>query len=171
MADQQKALRWVNDNIAAFGGDPKRITIQGQSAGGASVCDLLASPLADDLFQQAIPESFPCTNTALTPSLSAYVDLAPKKLIAALNCSTDASVPACIRSKSAADVQKASGTISSSFAAAYGDKYLPLEPATIFTNGDWKHRPLLHGTTAQVRLAALVSVLVLTVNRKDGLLI
>ena len=57
LLDQQAALRWVKTNIAAFGGDPERITIFGQSAGGQNAGYAMASPLAKGLFRRAIIES------------------------------------------------------------------------------------------------------------------
>jgi para-nitrobenzyl esterase len=54
LLDQIKSLQWVNENIAAFGGDPSRVTIAGQSAGAGAVCAILTSPLARGLFSGAI---------------------------------------------------------------------------------------------------------------------
>src|SRR5690242_11103638 len=55
--DQIAALEWVRDNIEAFGGDPAKVTIFGESAGGGSVGTLLGAPSARGLFHQAIPQS------------------------------------------------------------------------------------------------------------------
>jgi len=57
LLDQIAALKWVKNNITAFGGDPDKVTIDGQSAGGGSVINLLASPLAKGLYRGAIIQS------------------------------------------------------------------------------------------------------------------
>ena len=60
LADQQAALRWVRDHIADFGGDTRKVTIAGESAGGMSVCDHLVAPGSVGLFRAAIIQSAPC---------------------------------------------------------------------------------------------------------------
>ena len=60
LLDQLAALEWVRDNVAAFGGDPERVTIFGQSAGGTDVCLLQASPLSEGLIHRVIGQSPVC---------------------------------------------------------------------------------------------------------------
>jgi len=60
LRDQIAALAWVHRNIAAFGGDPRHVLIAGESAGGASICTLLAAPAAQSLFTAAAMQSGSC---------------------------------------------------------------------------------------------------------------
>ena len=62
LRDQIAALRWVRDNIAAFGGDPGNVTLFGESSGGGSVTTLMTVPSAEGLFHQAIAQSSPATS-------------------------------------------------------------------------------------------------------------
>jgi para-nitrobenzyl esterase len=70
LLDIVAALQWIHDNIAAFGGDPARVTLAGQSAGSMAVHDLAASPLAKGLFQRGIAESGGSTLGGLSKKLA-----------------------------------------------------------------------------------------------------
>ena len=96
LEDQQAALRWVKANIAKFGGDPANVTIGGQSAGGRSVCELMASPLSAGLFVRGIVQSGSCaTNVWSLQEKYAAHDKVP----AQLGCAGSAQqVLACLRS-------------------------------------------------------------------------
>ena len=90
LMDQIKALEWVRDNIAAFGGDPDNVTLAGESAGAACVTALCTSPLAKGLFRRAIAESSTATSPQPTHSFR-LLDQALKtgaETLARFNCSS-----------------------------------------------------------------------------------
>ncbi|XP_014483778.1 PREDICTED: venom carboxylesterase-6-like isoform X2 [Dinoponera quadriceps] len=105
MKDQVQIIRWVHENIVFFGGDPNRVTIFGESAGGASVHYHMISPLSQGLFHRGIAES----GTAYCPWAFIRPGLAKKNaniMGEHLNCPTESSkeLIACLRTKKATDI-------------------------------------------------------------------
>ena len=95
LLDQEAALRWTHSNIARFGGDPRRIAIAGESAGGYSVCALLISPAVWGLFSRAIIQSGSCVSTPL-----AGAEKQGGAFTSSVGCGHASSVPRCLRSLS-----------------------------------------------------------------------
>lgn len=150
LKDVLLALRWVQRDIAAFGGDPRRVTVFGESAGGGLVTTLLATPSAEGLFHRAIAESSPATSM-YGPARARRV--AEQFLTAA---GVDASAPAGVRNLSPdeivtagmsvfADVpSEAPGTLA--FAPVIDGDLLPEAPAAVLASGRGIPVPLLIGT-------------------------
>jgi para-nitrobenzyl esterase len=102
LQDQQAALRWVQSQIERFGGDPSRVTIFGESAGGVSACLHLVSPQSKGLFHRAIAQSGPCN--LLTTTTPAAMQAQSTTLGTKLACPEGPGQLACMRQKSAAEL-------------------------------------------------------------------
>ncbi len=144
LMDQQAAMRWVQNNAFAFGGNPGNVTIFGESAGGASVCANMASPTALGLFARAIAESG-CIFPAQTKKAAERHGAALAKK---LGCTNPATAAACMRAKPAAAILKAEASSSGLLAwgPVVGGFTLPVNPIKAFETGHYLHVPLLQGS-------------------------
>jgi para-nitrobenzyl esterase len=102
LLDQQAALRWLRDNIEAFGGDPERLMIFGESAGGVSVCAQMASPLTRGLFSAAAMQSGNCLTDGIAALDETRGRLAPafeqgQRFAEAAGCADATDPAACLR--------------------------------------------------------------------------
>ena len=148
--DHIAALEWVRDNVAGFGGDPGNVTIFGESAGGASIYALLATPLAKGLFHRAISESTWITPTNVTHLTRAngFSDSAEERgrqaiasTLEELGASTGGDLLETMRAMSADDVLAMQFGVS----LAEDGWVLPKSPAEIFSEGTHNVVPLLAG--------------------------
>jgi carboxylesterase type B len=138
LLDQEAALRWLHRNIAGFGGDPGKITIAGESAGGWSVCALMTSPPARGLFSGAIMESGSCPS--LSPATARSAGLA---FAAQAGCKAIAAAASCLRSTSESALLSASASYGPQFTSGGPD--LPVPPAQAVADGTYSRVPLLIG--------------------------
>jgi para-nitrobenzyl esterase len=137
MLDQQAALRWVRANIGRFGGDPGRVTIAGESAGGRSVCTQLASPTAKGLFRAGIIQSGAYGDCGARTHEAAVAQGAD--FVRTLGC-TDL---ACLRAKPAAEILAAQGAFD--WGPVAGGDFLPRQPKEAFARGAAAGVPVMNG--------------------------
>lgn len=156
LLDQQEALRWVQRDIAAFGGDPGAVTILGESGGADAVCAQLASPAAAGLFHRAVVQSGECGQTnvvdVILPGAGPALDTwKPRELADQLGtgfagangCTDPATLAACLRGVPVeAFVAAGAATY---FSPATGTGTLPQRPGDAFAAGGAADVPVLMG--------------------------
>jgi para-nitrobenzyl esterase len=164
LEDQQAALRWVQQNIAAFGGNPHNVTIFGESAGGSSVCDQIASPAAAGLFQRAIstsgeynsllgsPTSLESQDCKSSLPTQAQANAAGASFAASVGCGPGtADVAACLRSVSTTTAETAAGVGyqdggQGTVAPTINDSTLPMSLRQALRTGHVNRVPVIAGT-------------------------
>jgi len=145
LMDQQFALKWAQRNIGAFGGDPKRVTIFGESGGGISVYSNLASPTAKSLFQRAISESGAGAqfqdyfNTTIIPLATA--EAAGTAFATSVGCQT----ATCLRALSASTLILADSN-PLEVAPVVDGQVLTQTPASAFASGQFNRVPVISGS-------------------------
>lgn len=145
--DMVQSLEWVRDNITEFGGDRDNVTIFGESAGGWSVCNLLAIPNAAGLFDKAIIQSGGCP--AMTEAEAQNV---MDGVVTDLQCTgTDAEIRSCLQGASVEDLQLAAtgdapAGVNLNMASVVDGQLLPDHPLEVIESGQHNAAEVILGT-------------------------
>ena len=142
--DMLAALRWVHDNVAAFGGDQDNVTIAGTSAGGIAVCTLMTAHLHERVFQRAIIESGECTSTSTYIISHQAALLQGAKFAAKAGCSDPTNFTSCLRSKPASTLFSASEGLGP-FTSNVGGNLMSAPPIKVIESGEMERIPVIVG--------------------------
>lgn len=160
LQDQIAGLTWVKNNIAAFGGDPSRVLLFGESGGAGDVCALVASPLAAGLFSSALIQSGGCTGRTRD-----QVEMWGQDFIANTSCSGAADPLGCLRSLPPGDVTAAVSGMGENIGVAAPpagptiDGYVvPQDPAAAFAAGAHNKLPVVIGSNADETAASMFGI-------------
>lgn len=150
LQDQRLALRWVRENIAAFGGDPGNVTLAGESAGAAAVCmHIIAPEQASGLFQRAIIESAGCIAPLRTVAESER--LIGLKVAEQVGCADAATALACLRGKPVNQLLEVGASVGGAdlmaYAPSYGTSVLPRVGTDSLSTGRFVRVPVINGGT------------------------
>jgi para-nitrobenzyl esterase len=162
LMDQQAALRWVQRNIAHFGGDPGNVTIAGQSAGGLSVLAQMVSPGARGLFQQAIVQS---GTFALNQRPLATAEAADETFATAVGCPDQTA--ACLRNVPVSTLVNDFGT---EIPGVVDGSVLTQPIGTALASGQFARVPVINGITHDEELL-FVDLLGITVSQGTNILL
>jgi para-nitrobenzyl esterase len=142
LQDQQAALRWVRDNARPFGGDPRNVTLLGESAGAYNTCAQLASPTAAGLFQRVVMQSAPCGQTWATSRKDGQTRAAA--VADKLGCGQAADVATCLRSADITTLLKITEEYPIT-PPVVGGPLLPLDPTQALKTGRFTRVPVIQG--------------------------
>ncbi len=147
LMDVQQALRWVKANIAAFGGDPNRVTVGGQSSGGGLAGALMLSPSNAGLFQGVIAESAPLS---ILPSRSLALGKGEKFAIAAGCDGAPAAIARCLRDLPVPQILQLQGSVNGPGPYLVGPMVdgtlVPQPPMAAWASGQFVRVPVMGGT-------------------------
>ncbi len=162
LRDQVAALKWVQEHIAAFGGDAQQVMLFGESGGAASVCGLVATAEAAGLFRAAIMQSGGCGGQTVS-TVRAW----SQEVVEGVGCARDADIPGCLRDVDALELARVSSSggptnqgIAKTVAGPLIDGVmLPNSPLVMMKNGTHNKVPLVFGVNADETASPLFGII------------